>query len=152
PVGSSAIARHRTRAAYRRYAQGTAKVVHPRYRARVETLLAQRNQRLRRTDQIGEQQRKRSGPCPCAHAGSPWPRDVASIKRVFEHCRSEQGTGVDGTNDDAQAQRRKKVMDAAVLLAAEGGLEALRIRDVVARTSVSSATIYRYFASKEHLN
>jgi TetR/AcrR family transcriptional regulator, cholesterol catabolism regulator len=42
-------------------------------------------------------------------------------------------------------------MDAAVLLAARGGLEALQIRDVVARTGVSSATIYRYFASKEHL-
>jgi len=42
-------------------------------------------------------------------------------------------------------------MDAAVLLAAEGGLDALRIRDLVARTGVSSATIYRYFASKEHL-
>jgi AcrR family transcriptional regulator len=42
-------------------------------------------------------------------------------------------------------------MDAAVGLAAKGGLKALRIRDVVARTGVSSATIYRYFASKEHL-
>ena len=58
---------------------------------------------------------------------------------------------MDGTNAAAQAQRRKKVMDAAVLLAAEGGLEALRIRDLVASTGVSSATIYRYFASKEHL-
>jgi AcrR family transcriptional regulator len=42
-------------------------------------------------------------------------------------------------------------MDAAVGLAAKGGLEGLRIREVVARTGVSSATIYRYFASKEHL-
>jgi AcrR family transcriptional regulator len=58
---------------------------------------------------------------------------------------------VRGTSEAAQAKRRKKVMDAAVLLAARGGLEALRIRDVVARTGVSSATIYRYFASKEHL-
>ena len=32
-----------------------------------------------------------------------------------------------------------------------GGLDALCIRDLVARTGVSSATIYRYFASKEHL-
>jgi len=57
---------------------------------------------------------------------------------------------VDGAND-AQAERRKKVMDAAVGLVAQGGLTALRIRDVVARTGVSSATVYRYFASKEHL-
>jgi len=57
---------------------------------------------------------------------------------------------VDGTNDAAQG-KRKKIMDAAVGLAAKGGLEAMRIRDLVARTGVSSATIYRYFASKEHL-
>jgi AcrR family transcriptional regulator len=42
-------------------------------------------------------------------------------------------------------------MDAAILLAARGGLDALRIRDIVTRTGVSSATIYRYFTSKEHL-
>jgi AcrR family transcriptional regulator len=58
---------------------------------------------------------------------------------------------VHGTNDAAQAKRRNQVMDAAVGLAAQGGLKALRIRDLVARTGVSSATIYRYFASKEHL-
>jgi AcrR family transcriptional regulator len=58
---------------------------------------------------------------------------------------------VRGTSEAAQAKRRKKVMDAAVVLAARGGLDALRIRDLVARTGVSSATIYRYFASKEHL-
>src|SRR5262245_6969922 len=79
------------------------------------------------------------------------PRDSASIKRVFEQRRSGQGTGVEGTNDAAQAERRRELMDAAVGLAAHGGLEALRIRAVVARTGVSSATIYRYFASKEHL-
>ena len=56
-----------------------------------------------------------------------------------------------GTSEVAQAQRRKNVMDAALGLAARGGLQGLRIRDVVARTGVSSATIYRYFASKEHL-
>jgi AcrR family transcriptional regulator len=56
-----------------------------------------------------------------------------------------------GTSEAAQAKRRKKVMDAAVVLAARGGLDALRIRDLVAGTGVSSATIYRYFASKEHL-
>jgi TetR/AcrR family transcriptional regulator, cholesterol catabolism regulator len=58
---------------------------------------------------------------------------------------------VRGTSEAAQAQRRKKVMDAAVVLAARGGLDAVRIRDLVARTGVSSATIYRYFASKEHV-
>ena len=58
---------------------------------------------------------------------------------------------MDGTNDAAPAQRRKRVTEAAVGLAARGGLKALRIRDVVSRTGVSSATIYRYFAAKKHL-
>src|SRR5215471_16694486 len=62
-----------------------------------------------------------------------------------------RGASVRGTGEVAQAKRRKKVMDAAVGLAATDGLEGVRIRDVVARTGVSSATIYRYFASKEHL-
>src|SRR5262249_56414116 len=54
------------------------------------------------------------------------------------------GASVRGTSEAAQAKRRKKVRDAAVVLAARGVLDALRIRDLVARTGVSSATIYRY--------
>jgi len=50
-----------------------------------------------------------------------------------------------------EAERRQRIMDTALRLAAVGGLEGLQIRDVVAKTGVSSATIYRYFASKEHL-
>ncbi len=50
----------------------------------------------------------------------------------------DKETGVRGTSEAAHAKRRKKVMDAAVLLAARGGLEALGMRDVVARAGVSS--------------
>jgi AcrR family transcriptional regulator len=70
--------------------------------------------------------------------------------RVVKETTTRKNT-VRGTSEAAQAKRRKKVMDGAVVLAARGGLDAVRIRDLVARTGVSSATIYRYFASKEHL-
>src|SRR5262249_510034 len=70
------------------------------------------------------------GPCPVPMPDLPevLPRDSASIKRVFEQRRSGQGTGVEGTNDAAQAERRRELMDAAVGLAAHGGLKPPRIR------------------------
>ena len=53
--------------------------------------------------------------------------------------------------DRDEAERRRRIMDAALELATTGGLDALQIREVVARTGVSSATVYRYFSSKEQL-
>ena len=49
--------------------------------------------------------------------------------------------------DDA----RSRAIEAARDLAEEGGYDAVQIRDVVARTGLSSATIYRHFSSKDHL-
>jgi AcrR family transcriptional regulator len=51
----------------------------------------------------------------------------------------------------AQAARRDRVIRAAMELAAEGGYEAVQMRDVAARAQVALGTIYRYFASKDHL-
>ena len=36
-------------------------------------------------------------------------------------------------------------------LAAEGGYDAVQMRDVAATAQVALGTIYRYFASKDHL-
>jgi AcrR family transcriptional regulator len=55
---------------------------------------------------------------------------------------------VDGATG-GEAQRR--AIAAARELAEEGGYEAVQIRDIVARTGLSSATIYRHFSSKDHL-
>lgn len=49
------------------------------------------------------------------------------------------------------AQRRADVMAAALALAAEGGYDAVQMRDVAARAQIAPGTIYRYFASKDHL-
>jgi AcrR family transcriptional regulator len=54
------------------------------------------------------------------------------------------------TNEEWGEHQRRAVA-AARELAEEGGYEAVQIRDVVARTGLSSATIYRHFSSKDHL-
>jgi AcrR family transcriptional regulator len=50
-----------------------------------------------------------------------------------------------------QRQRRQRIIDAALGLAAEGGYDAVQMREVAARADVALGTLYRYFSSKEHL-
>jgi AcrR family transcriptional regulator len=50
-----------------------------------------------------------------------------------------------------QRQRRRRILDAAVGLAAEGGYDAVQMREVAVRADVALGTLYRYFASKEHM-
>ncbi len=50
-----------------------------------------------------------------------------------------------------QAARRQRVIDAAMKLAADGGYDAVQMRDVASEAGVALGTIYRYFASKDHL-
>jgi len=51
----------------------------------------------------------------------------------------------------AQAKRRARARDAARALAAEGGYAAVTMHDVARRSGIARATVYRYFASKDHL-
>ncbi|MEI7592089.1 MAG: TetR family transcriptional regulator [Actinomycetes bacterium] len=50
-----------------------------------------------------------------------------------------------------QAARRQRVIRAALELGAEGGYDAVQMRDVATRGQVALGTIYRYFTSKDHL-
>lgn len=50
-----------------------------------------------------------------------------------------------------QSERRRRVLDAAMELARDGGYEAVQMRDVAARADVALGTLYRYFASKDQL-
>ena len=50
-----------------------------------------------------------------------------------------------------QALRRQRVLQAALVLAAEGGYDAVQMREVAATADVALGTIYRYFSSKDHL-
>jgi AcrR family transcriptional regulator len=51
----------------------------------------------------------------------------------------------------SQAARRERVIRAALELGAEGGYDAVQMRDVAARAEVALGTIYRYFPSKDAL-
>jgi TetR/AcrR family transcriptional regulator, cholesterol catabolism regulator len=51
----------------------------------------------------------------------------------------------------SQAARRERVVRAALELGAEGGYEAVQMRDVATRADVALGTIYRYFPSKDSL-
>ena len=50
-----------------------------------------------------------------------------------------------------QAARRGRVLQAALKLGSEGGSDAVQMRDVATTAGVALGTIYRYFASKDHL-
>ncbi len=51
----------------------------------------------------------------------------------------------------AQRERRRRILDATLALAAKGGYEAVQMRAVAERADVALGTLYRYFPSKIHL-
>ncbi len=51
----------------------------------------------------------------------------------------------------SQAARRQSVLAAALRLGAEGGYDAVQMRDVASTAGVALGTIYRYFPSKDAL-
>jgi len=48
-------------------------------------------------------------------------------------------------------EREKRIVATAVALAEEGGFEAVRLRDVAARSGVALGTLYRHFRGKDDL-
>ena len=50
-----------------------------------------------------------------------------------------------------QQERRQRIVDAAMQLAASGGYDAVMMKEVAADAGVALGTVYRYFASKDHL-
>ncbi|HEX5096918.1 MAG TPA: TetR family transcriptional regulator [Acidimicrobiia bacterium] len=49
------------------------------------------------------------------------------------------------------AARKRRLLDAATQLAAEGGYDAVQMRDVAARAEVALGTLYRHYSSKDQL-
>jgi AcrR family transcriptional regulator len=52
---------------------------------------------------------------------------------------------------EKQAERRRRVLVAAIELAAEGGYDGVQMREVADRADVALGTVYHYFTSKDHL-
>src|SRR5690348_13787434 len=57
----------------------------------------------------------------------------------------------DELGSSAQRDRRKRILDATLALAAKGGYDAVQMRAVAERADVALGTLYRYFPSKIHL-
>jgi len=51
----------------------------------------------------------------------------------------------------SQLRRMRRIVDAAVELAEQGGFDAVRLRDVAERSDVALGTLYKYFRSKEDI-
>jgi AcrR family transcriptional regulator len=51
----------------------------------------------------------------------------------------------------SQLKRIRRIVDAAVILAEEGGFDGVRLRDVAEASGVALGTLYKYFRSKEDI-
>jgi len=56
-----------------------------------------------------------------------------------------------GRGRAAQHERRERILDATIALAAQGGYDAVQMRTVAENADVALGTLYRYFPSKIHL-
>lgn len=58
---------------------------------------------------------------------------------------------VEDLGSAAQRDRRKRILDATIALATQGGFDAVQMRAVAEKADVALGTLYRYFPSKIHL-
>lgn len=58
---------------------------------------------------------------------------------------------VEDLGSAAQRDRRKRILDATIQLASQGGFDAVQMRAVAEQADVALGTLYRYFPSKIHL-
>ncbi len=61
------------------------------------------------------------------------------------------GSARGGTRSAETAARKQRLLSAATALAAEGGYDAVQMRDVAARAEVALGTLYRHYSSKDQL-
>ncbi len=61
------------------------------------------------------------------------------------------GSATRGTRAAETVERKRRLLAAAVELAAEGGYDAVQMRDVAARAEVALGTLYRHYTSKDQL-
>ncbi len=64
---------------------------------------------------------------------------------------SANSLAVDDLGSAAQRDRRKRILDATIQLASQGGFDAVQMRAVAEQADVALGTLYRYFPSKIHL-
>jgi AcrR family transcriptional regulator len=67
------------------------------------------------------------------------------------HVSSTNSLTVEDLGSAAQRDRRKRILDATIALATQGGFDAVQMRSVAEEANVALGTLYRYFPSKIHL-
>jgi len=67
------------------------------------------------------------------------------------HVSTTNSLTVEELGSAAQRDRRKRILDATIALATQGGFDAVQMRAVAERADVALGTLYRYFPSKIHL-
>ncbi|KID28004.1 cholesterol catabolism transcriptional regulator KstR [Prauserella rugosa] len=79
------------------------------------------------------------------------PKTPAPTKGTSRSSTALGPMGGDEPGTAAQRDRRKRILDATLALAAKGGYDAVQMRAVAERADVALGTLYRYFPSKIHL-
>src|SRR6478672_5870260 len=86
-----------------------------------------------------------SGPSSGSKAGLPRGRRMGGAVSTANSLTDEE------LGSAAQRDRRKRILDATIALASQGGFDAVQMRAVAERADVALGTLYRYFPSKIHL-
>jgi AcrR family transcriptional regulator len=77
--------------------------------------------------------------------------DSAPRGRGWSQLSTSNSLAVDDLGSAAQRDRRRRILDATIALASQGGFDAVQMRAVAERADVALGTLYRYFPSKIHL-
>jgi AcrR family transcriptional regulator len=88
---------------------------------------------------------------PRPGAGEPASARTTGRADGPDHTAVEPATRAPSARERKQAERRGRVIEAAMMLARDGGYDAVHMRDVSAKADVAMGTIYRYFSSKDEL-
>ncbi len=75
---------------------------------------------------------------------------LARVSALEHPARSRIDTA-DGPCCRDRGARRRRLLEAAIELANEGGYDAVQMRDVAARAQVALGTLYRHYSSKDEL-
>ena len=75
----------------------------------------------------------------------------SSIETGSDPIASGPAARGDEPSTASQRERRRRILDATLALAARGGYEAVQMRAVAEKAEVAVGTLYRYFPSKVHL-
>src|SRR6476646_1812934 len=83
-----------------------------------------------------------SGPSSGSRAGLPRGRRMGGAVGTANSLTDEE------LGSAAQRDRRKRILDATIALASQGGFDAVQMRTVAEQADVELGTLYRYFPSK----